>query len=63
MSDREHRRLALQATAEIWRGLDVLDAALKAGRFTDARQTLELVREMVKLADITWVSLLRGSDD
>lgn len=26
---RETRRLALQSTAEIWRGLDVLDAELK----------------------------------
>lgn len=59
MSDKEVRRLALQSTAEIWRGLDVLDAALKLGRFSDARQTVSMIREMVKLADIAWVAALR----
>ena len=58
-SNRETRRLALQATAEIWRGLDVLDAELKLGRFSDARKTVGMIRQMVKVADCAWVAALR----
>lgn len=34
----EARRMALQSTAELWRGLDVIDAALRHGRFSRNRQ-------------------------
>ncbi|MEW5810298.1 MAG: hypothetical protein AB1925_12675 [Actinomycetota bacterium] len=59
MSRREEKRLALQSTAEIWQGLNVVDAALRAGQFTIARDTIQQVREVVKLADAAWVEQLR----
>lgn len=59
MRAREERRLALQSTAEIWRGLDVLDAELKVGQLASARTTVRQLREIVKLADTAWVTQLR----
>ena len=60
MSGTERRRLALQSTAEIWRGLDVLDAELRAGQFARARESVAMLRQIVKLADSAWVDALRN---
>ena len=57
----EMRRLALQSTAEIWRGLDVLDRELRAGQFTSARGTVRAVRELVKLADTLVIAVTEHS--
>lgn len=59
MSTREDRRLALQSTAELWRGLDILDAELRAGRFSSARETVAMMRTVVKMADSLLVQYLR----
>lgn len=58
--ERESRRLALQSTAELWRGLDVLDAELRAGQFTSARETVRMLRAVVVTADAALVEHLRG---
>lgn len=57
----EMRRLALQSTAEIWRGLDVLDRELRAGQFTSARGTVRAVRELVKMADTLVIAVTEHS--
>lgn len=61
MSERERRRLALQTTAELWRGLDILDKALRAGKFQVARETVAMMRGVVHLADATLVDYLRNT--
>lgn len=59
--ERESRRLALQSTAELWRGLDILDAELKAGRFQSARETVAMMRGVVRVADSVLVDHLRNT--
>lgn len=53
----ELRALALQTTAEVWRGLDVLEKELKLCRFASALDTLKAVRECVKLSDVAIIEL------
>jgi hypothetical protein len=57
----EMRRLALQSTAEIWRGLDVLDLELRACQLSSARQTVRTMRELVKMADTFVIDIARTS--
>ena len=60
-NSQEMRRLALQSTAEIWRGLDVLDMELRAGQFTSARGTIRAVREIVKMTDTLVIAVTEHS--
>ncbi|MDZ7910428.1 MAG: hypothetical protein U5O16_01055 [Rhodococcus sp. (in: high G+C Gram-positive bacteria)] len=57
----ELRRVALQSTAEVWRGLDVLDAELRAGQFASARGTVRALRELVKITDASVTAVTRYS--
>lgn len=57
--EREHRRLALQSTAELWHGLDILDAALKQGQFQQARDIVHMLRAVVTTADACLVDYLK----
>lgn len=59
----ELRRVALQSTAEVWRGLDVLDAELRAGQFTSARDTIRALRELVKIADKSVTAVTQRSQN
>ena len=52
-SDVELRRQALQSSAELWRGLDILDRELRAGMFTGARETVQMLRTVVRIQDAT----------
>lgn len=47
----EARRAAIQALAEVDRGLDILDAELRRGLFSDARESVAAMRSLVRLAD------------
>ncbi|QRE81864.1 hypothetical protein F1734_17510 [Rhodococcus ruber] len=51
--DVELRRQALQSSAELWRGLDILDRELRAGKFTSARDTVQMLRAVVRIQDAT----------
>ena len=51
--DVELRRQALQSSAELWRGLDILDRELRAGKFTGARETVQMLRAVVRVQDAT----------
>lgn len=55
----ELRSLALQTTAEMWRGLDVMDLELKQRRLASARDTIRQIREIVKMADTAIIALTR----
>jgi hypothetical protein len=57
---RERRRLALQSTAELDRGLDILDRELRLGRFQSARETVAQLKAIVRVADATLVEYLRA---
>ncbi|OBC11407.1 hypothetical protein A5784_34990 [Mycobacterium sp. 852013-50091_SCH5140682] len=61
MRARENRRLALQSTAELSRGLDILDAQLRAGQFQSARETITVLRGVVLVADAALVEYLRNT--
>ncbi|OCB09257.1 hypothetical protein A5717_26135 [Mycolicibacterium porcinum] len=61
MSARENRRLALQSTAELARGLDILDKELRLGRFASARETVAMMRGVVQVADAALVDYLRNT--
>lgn len=61
MTARDRRRLALQSTAELWRGLDVLDKELRLGKFAAARDTVAMLRAVVQIADTTLVDYLRNT--
>lgn len=58
---RENRRLALQSTAELDRGLEILDRELRLGRFQSARETVAQLRAVVRVADATLVDYLRNT--
>lgn len=58
---RENRRLALQSTAELDRGLEILDRELRLGRFQSARETVTQLRALVRVADATLVDYLRNT--
>lgn len=47
----EARRAAIQALAEVNRGLDILDAELRRGMFADARESVAAMRSLVRVAD------------
>lgn len=55
----ELRALALQTTAEMWRGLDVMDLELKQCRLASARDTIRQIRAIVKMADEAIIVLTR----
>jgi hypothetical protein len=48
---REVRRALLQTTAELARGIKILDAELKHGQFNKARQTLAAMSLMLDMQD------------
>ena len=56
---RETRRMALQSTAEIYRGLEVAEMELKRGLTADALSTIRAVKGLVLLADKTMVDVMR----
>jgi hypothetical protein len=59
---REERRLTLQTTAELWRGLEVVEASIKHGDVLGALQSIESLRALVVVADRVLVDHLRDAE-
>jgi hypothetical protein len=57
----EARRDALQSTAEMMRGLDVLEAELRHGMVKSALETVNTLRAVLMIADAALVAALRAS--
>ena len=51
ITGREERRLALQWTAELWRGLQVVEMEIQLGLNADALATIGQLRALVHAAD------------
>ena len=51
--------IAIQAVGELGRGLDVLDAELRAGDVTGARDTAGAMRALVAILDLVIPSAVR----
>lgn len=47
----ERQAVAIQAVAELSRGLDVMDAELRRGDFTGARDSIRTMRALVSILD------------
>lgn len=59
---REVCRMALQSTAEIYRGLELAEAEIAHGMTADALSTIRAVKGLVLIADKTMVEAMRAED-